>query len=335
MLLTPQQARIAFQDALEIKYAILAINADSPAAITDCLYAAQEASAPIIIEASLWQLTGRSFGAGDALTGMARYLAQITALANAPQFQKLPVLFHTDHIKGPGTRELLTAAIQGIPFEASGNKIPLFASSISVDSSELTEAQNIQLLCDLCNAANTSGVEVTLEMEAGVDDGITPLDVADRLLGGVEKKYPGNIWLWAPGVGTRHGFSEQGFPAFSSEHIANHRERAREITGREIGIALHGSSGLAPEALHSAVEAGVVKVNWSSESLLVRAQAAQAYYQEAGHKLDPAHPQFKISAMDNGVQSYVTERYIPKILERFDSLGCRDRAENLMLRILA
>src|SRR6185369_6679997 len=49
-----------------------AVNADSHAAITDCLEAARECGAPIIIETSLWQLTGRSFGGGDAILGLAR-----------------------------------------------------------------------------------------------------------------------------------------------------------------------------------------------------------------------------------------------------------------------
>ena len=62
MLLSPTQSRAALRCALEHQFAILAVNADSPAAITDCLEAARECDAPIIIETSLWQLTGRSFG---------------------------------------------------------------------------------------------------------------------------------------------------------------------------------------------------------------------------------------------------------------------------------
>src|SRR5690242_18051880 len=101
MLLNPTQARHLLAHALENRYAILAVNADSPAAINDCLEAARRCSAPITIEASLWQLTGHSFGMGDPLLGMARYLSHLEVLANSERYRAVPVLFHTDHIKGP------------------------------------------------------------------------------------------------------------------------------------------------------------------------------------------------------------------------------------------
>ena len=49
MLLSPTQARQLYQHAVANHYAILAVNADSPAAITDCLLVAEELDAPIII----------------------------------------------------------------------------------------------------------------------------------------------------------------------------------------------------------------------------------------------------------------------------------------------
>src|SRR5579862_4399267 len=103
MLLNPLQARKLFAHALENRYAILAVNADSPAAMIDCLEAAREAKAPIILETSLWQLTGQSFGAGNALRGMTSYLVQLALLASDDRYADLPILYHTDHIKGPDT----------------------------------------------------------------------------------------------------------------------------------------------------------------------------------------------------------------------------------------
>lgn len=330
MLLSPLQSRVVFADALQNGYAILAVNADSPASITDCLEAAREADAPIIVETSLWQLTGRSFGADDARTGMGRYLAELAVLADSERYRPIPVIYHTDHIKGPGTQELLTAAIQGIPIRVGAGLMPLYASTVSLDSSELSEEENIALLCTLGNAADAADVPVTFEMEAGVDDGLTPLEVTGRLLGGVEEKHPGKIGLWAPGVGTRHGFSESGFPAFSAEHVAAQREEAHRVCGRPVGIALHGSSGLPVEALLAAVKAGVVKVNWSSESLLIRSQAARAYYAEFSDRLESRHKQFKTTAMDNGVQTFIAERYIPRVVERIRILGGAGRASVIL-----
>jgi fructose/tagatose bisphosphate aldolase len=327
VLLDALQSRALLADALRQGYALLAVNADSPAALTDCMEAALQMQAPIIIETSLWQLTGHSFGAGDPILGLARYIAQVALLANSDRYGSVPVIFHTDHIKGPETMRILTAAIRGVPADLGGATVSRRASTLSLDSSELNEAENIHHIRELCRIADEADTPVTLEMEAGVDDGLTPLDVTDRLLGGVEARYSGRVWLWAPGVGTRHGLSDTGYPAFSPDAVGRQRERARQITGREIGIALHGSSGLAEASLRDAVAAGVVKVNWSSESLAIRAHAAREYYLAHADQLEPAHAQFKARAMDNGVQSYISARYLPTIAQRIELLGGRGRSE--------
>lgn len=184
-----------------------------------------------------------------------------------------------------------------------------------------TSSENIALLCDLCRAAEQAQAEATLEMEAGVDDGLTPPDVTRRLVGAVETRYPGKLALWAPGLGTKHGLSDSGYPAFSPEAVATQRDLALELTGRPIGIALHGSSDLAESSLREAVAAGVVKVNWSSESLLIRSGAAREYYALNVDKLQSGSADFKATAMDNGVQAFVSSRYISSVMERISVLG--------------
>lgn len=330
MVLDPLQSRVLISDALENRYAVLAINADSPAAVTDCLEAARICQSPIIIETSLWQLTGHSFGAGDAIAGMQRYLADLWVMGLSPRYGEVPIVYHTDHIKGPDTRRILSAAIAGIPTHIAGSDLALRASTVSLDSSELAPDENLNLIGQLCYVAQHTGQPATLEMEAGVDDGVTPIALAEQLLGGIERRYPGYVWLWAPGLGSRHGFSAEGFPEFRAHAAGEHREAARKILGRDIGIALHGSSGLSESQLRQAVAAGVVKVNWSSESLLLRATAAAHYYAENAAALDKAHPKFKVTAMDNGLQSWIAERYVPAVCERIRLLG----GEHAALRLL-
>ena len=324
MLLDPLQSRVVLRTALENRFALLAVNADSPAAMIDVLEAALACGAPVMIEASLWQLTGMSFGAGDAALGMARYLLELNLLAAAPRYRDLPVLFHTDHIRGPGALSLLTASVRGLP-TGIGESV-LSPSTVSVDSSQLSEAENIAALVEIAGAAEAAKREVTLEMEAGVDDGATDSETAIRLLEGVEQRAPGVVHLWAPGVGTRHGLGDQS--TFSPEAVARHRDLAGRILGRPVGIALHGSSGLSRESLRSAVEAGVVKVNWSSESLRIRSLAAREFYASSGAMLDETgHSGWKSAAMDHGVQSHVSERYRPRVEERIRILGGEGRAE--------
>ena len=327
MLLTPLQSRQAFQHALENKYAILAINADSHAAIVDCLDAALQVDAPVIIETSLWQLKGRSFGAGNAVDGVARYISSLLILANSERYKNIPVIYHTDHIKGPETMTILGAAIRGIELKAQSGSVLLQASTVSLDASEFNEDENITHILQLCSIAKEASTPVTLEMESAVDEGITSAEEAKKLLGSVEEKFPNHIHLWAPGVGTKHGFGDN--MSFTSKTIEKHRRLTKEITGREIGIALHGSTGLKNEDLSAAAQAGVVKVNWSTESLLIRSEAARAYYAQS-EKFDKKHPAWKNTVMDNGVSTYVSEQYIPKVIDRIKVLNGEGKANKLL-----
>jgi fructose-bisphosphate aldolase class II len=324
MLLDPLQARILLNHALENRYAILAVNADSHAAVTDCLEAALQVDAPVIIETSLWQLEGHSFGSGDAITGVARYLADLAVIANSKKFINVPVIYHTDHIKGPQTISILEAAIRGIPFQFHDYATTLRASTISLDASSFTHEETIQHIKHLCDFADTNNVTVTLEMEDAVDEGITSDEVAELLLGSIEEQFPGRIFLWAPGTGTKHGFGDNMH--FSPKTIEKHIQLTKQITGREIGIALHGSTGLRNHDLAEASKAGVIKVNWSTESLLIRSTAAREYYNVMSDKLEKTHKEWKNTVMDNGVQRYVSAAYIPKVQERMLILGGEGQA---------
>ena len=308
MLLIPEQARTLYAHAVEHRYAILAVNADSPAACTDALLAAQACDAPIIIEASLWQLTGHSFGAGDPLLGVNRYLADLRTLADSDGFREVPVAFHTDHIKGPETLSILRHAMRA------------GTSSISLDSSDLSLEENIEMMSSLCTFADEHDLPATLEMEAGVDDGVTSIEATRALFGAVEDRHPGYLALWAPGVGTKHGL-DRDMGGFSPDAVRAHRARASDLAGRPIGIALHGSSGLTEEQLADAVAAGVSKVNWSSESLLLRAHAARDYYRKQAVHLEKGHAEFKTTAMDHGVQTFVSDRYRPRVESRIRIQG--------------
>jgi fructose-bisphosphate aldolase, class II len=320
MLLDPIQSRAQFSHALRHHYAILAVNADSHAAVTDVLEAALQVGAPAIIETSLWQLEGRAYGAGDPVLGLARYLADLAVLASGARYGGVPVIYHTDHIKGPKTEAVLAAALRGVEVGLSVGGGLVRASTISLDASSLTDDENVALVCRLAEIAAAAGAPATIEMEADVDEGHTPPERTRRLIAPVEARHPGVVWLWAPGLGTRHGLGD-GYPEFRVDRIGANLELVRELTGRSVGLALHGSSGLDAASLAAAARAGVVKVNWSSESLLLRSNAARAYYEERAAHFDPKDPKWKATVMDNGVQSFVSERYVPKVAERMRLLG--------------
>lgn len=331
MLLSPLQARQLLNHAFENKYAILAINADSHAAVTDCLEAAYQADAPVIIETSLWQLRGHSYGAGDAVLGVARYLADLMVIANSERYKNVPIVYHTDHIKGPETMTILRAAIQGVACGLHNQMLTLYASTVSLDASDMTEDENTETILRLCQLAEEAGVEVTLEMESAVDDRITPAEETEKLIGSVEAKYPNKIALWAPGVGTQHGFtSDDGYAGFQTKTIEENIKLLQQLTGRNIGIALHGSTGLSHEKLRAASQCGVTKVNWSSESLFIRSMAAKKYYTNFADQFERSHKDWKNTVMDNGVNAFVSKEYVSVVAERMILLGGQGKGSIFM-----
>jgi fructose-bisphosphate aldolase class II len=320
MLLTPPQARRLFEYCVREKFAVLAVNADSPAALYDCLSAARNLGAPIMIETSQWQLEGISFGAGDPSRGLALYFAHLSLLAFSEEFVGIPVALHTDHIRGPRTRAILEQAVEGYPFVAwaaggsgPGQVVRLSPSSISLDASKLTPEENIELLCALIETSKACGRPVTLEMEAGLDSGYTTPAEVETLVMGVESRYPGYLALFAPGLGNRHGYSREGYPDFRPETVEANAELVRRLTGRPIGIVLHGSSGLSDEQVREAVAHGLTKMNWSTDGLILRSGAAREYYETRREQLVPGHEEFKETAMDSGVGRHVSARFVPKL----------------------
>lgn len=257
---------------------------------------------------------GTAFGAGDALLGINRYLAELHTLASSDRFRDVPVVYHTDHIKGPAIVGILTHAMRKR------------ASSISLDSSAMSAQENIETMIRLCEIAAQEGLPLTLEMEAGVDDGVTPLEETRSLFGEVERQMPGRLALWAPGVGTKHGLGND-LGGFSPDAIRAHRELASELAGRPIGIALRRSPASA-EAFAAGVAAGVAKVNWSSESLLIRSEAAAAFFDQNRERLGKSHPDFKAMAMDNGLQQSIWAVYVPKVKARIESLNGKGQASD-------
>jgi fructose-bisphosphate aldolase class II len=329
MLLDPLQARELFVHALKNKYAILAANADSPSAIGDCLEAAAQCGAPIIIETSLWQLQGASFGRGDAVLGLACYLANLAVLASSDRFSEIPVVFHTDHIKGPELKRILSAAIRGVAVKCTRGEGEVSASTISVDASELSPEENIEVLTWLAECAHKANVSATFEMEDAVDDDYTTIETANHLVGSVESRFPGSICLWAPALGTHHGLT-QGARTFDPDLAVKHVENLKKLTGRDIGLALHGTSGLDEQALLNGVRAGVVKINWSSELLHLRATAGLEYFRGKVAAAEPGKGDWKNTVMDNGSQTHIGQVCIPVIKKRIELLGGEGRAPDFM-----
>ena len=162
---------------------------------------------------------------------------------------------------------------------------------------------------------------------------MTTAEETERLVMGVEKKYPGDLALFAPGLGNRHGFSKDGYPGFSPEHVTSHATLIEELTGRKIGIVLHGASGLAPEQIEQAVANGLTKMNWSTDGLILRSSASREFYDSHSEQLIPGHADFKNTAMDNGVGRYVSDQAVPAIKRLITLLNGDMKAKRFMANL--
>ncbi len=334
MLLTPLEARKLISFCIDERCAMLAVNVDNPSVIHDCFKAAKEMDAPIIIETSRWQLEGISFGAGDPIRGIAVCIAQINIFADSKEFREIPVLYHTDHINGPDALNILSTAVKGIPFTIDGKTVHLTPSSICVDASRLSMEENTMRTNALIETSKKHDQPLTLEMEAGIDTGYTAPEVVKKLVTEVEQKHPGYLYLFAPGLGNRHGYSLEGYPDFRPENIEKSAALLKNLTGRNIGIALHGSSGLSETQLREAVRHGLTKVNWSTNNIILRSSAAREYYSVYGEKMDPKYPGFKKMATDNGVGQYVSSKFIPAVRNLITVLNSAGKAGKFVKTLL-
>ncbi len=267
MLLTPPQARKLFEYCVTERFAVLAVNAGSPAAIYDWLSAARNLGAPVTIQTSLWQLDGTSFGAGDPARLLALYFAHLSLLANSEEFWATSVVLHTDHIRGPQTLGILSAAIEGYPWQTGESSARISPSSISVDASKLSGEENIALMCRLIEVSKRCGRPVTPEMKAGLDSGCGTPEEVHALVVGVESRNPGYLALLAPGPGNRRGYSRGGYPGFRPENVRHNADLIKGLTGRKAGIVLYGSSGFSDEQIREA-----------TDGLILRSSVAREYY---------------------------------------------------------
>ena len=78
---------------------------------------------------------------------------------------------------------------------------------------------------------------------------------------------------------------------------------------------------MSDQQLQEAVQAGVGKVNWSTDSLACRSAAAAQYYVDHVDALSRRHADFKNTVMDNGIQQAIAAAYRPVVEERITVLG--------------
>lgn len=317
MLLNTMQTKRLYRYAYRNKVGMIAVNADGDSLIHDALLAAKAADAPVIIEASLWQLQGKTFGYGDPYLGLAKYITDVAMMSSHAALKDVPVIFHIDHIPAKQAVEILSRATAGLGYRIWDREMVVYPSSISFDASGLSDEDNIRSVIRVGRHAAGLGIPLSFEVEPGIEEEPTTPDEAVAMLSAIESAVPGIVDLFAPAVGTVHGQTMKGANVGFDVQIVSRVGRALEqALGRPIGIALHGSSGMSDEQLAAAVQHGVIKINTCTLLLGARARAMCEYFTAHYDQIQEGHTAMKETSKDTTVDTAVSQSMVPILVDR-------------------
>jgi fructose-bisphosphate aldolase class II len=239
-------------------YAVGAFNCNNMEIVQAITAAAEAENAPVIMQASQGAI---KYAGIDYITTMARLAAEQT---------RVPVALHLDH---------------GTSFEQVVQCVRSGFSSVMIDGSKWSLADNIKLTKRVLDVARAVGVSVEAELGkiGGTEDDIT-VSERDAFFTDPEEA---RIFVSETGVdslaiaiGTAHG-QYKGTPELDFDRLA----RIKSIVG--IPIVLHGSSGVPDEAIREAIRLGVRKVNIDTNIREAFVEAARKVLEANPREIDP------------------------------------------------
>ncbi len=236
---------------------VVAFNVANLETVAAVVRAAESESAPLIV-----QVYQRLFNGDHAalVAAMTRRLAESAAI---------PIALHLDH---------------GVSVEQIKVAIEIGYTSVMIDGSKLSFAENIELTAKAAAIAHRAGV--TIEAEIGhvpFGGGKIELSTAAEAVEFVART---GVDALAVSIGTAHGF-------YKIEPVLD-IERCREI-GQSVAIplVLHGGTGVPDAQVRQAIACGVAKINIATEfqDLFLRGVAAEL--EKNGGKFVPVDLCFK------------------------------------------
>ncbi|NLC18900.1 MAG: class II fructose-bisphosphate aldolase [Clostridiales bacterium] len=252
-LTTSEQMLLA---AKKGRYAIGAFNVENMEMVKAVIAAAEELSAPVIL-----QTTPSTVKYGSLET----YAAIVTAEAKKA---KVPVALHLDH---------------GNSFELAVRAIKEGYSSIMIDGSHEAFEDNIALTKRVVEVARAGGIPVEAELGkvGGKEDDLTaeadtntdPDEAAEF----VERTGVNSL---AVAIGTAHGFYI-GTPVLDKDRLS---EISRRVS---VPLVLHGASGLSDQDIRDCIERGICKVNFATELRAAYTDAIKELLKEKAETFDP------------------------------------------------
>lgn len=216
------------------KYAVGAFNVENMEMVQAVILAAEELSAPVILQTTPSTLRYASPEMFHAMVKVAAQRAEV------------PVGLHLDHGSG---------------YELAVSCINSGYTSVMIDGSAEDFNKNVEKTKQVVGYAKVKGIPVEAELGkvGGKEDDLE--QEADTNTNPEEAKEFVNqtgIDSLAIAIGTAHGFY-QGEPVLDKLRIS---EVTRLVS---IPLVLHGSSGLSDEDVRECVERGMCKVNFATE----------------------------------------------------------------------
>lgn len=237
--------------AHEGHYAIGAFNTNNLEWTKCILAAAEEAKAPVMIQAS--EGAAKYMGGYKMVVDLVRDLHDSMGIT-------VPVALHLDHGTYDGAKACIEAGFTSVMF----------------DGSHFDFEENMEKSKEIIELAHSKGVSVECEVGGigGTEDGVTsngeladPKECAAVAGLGVD--------FLAAGIGNIHGKYPENWAGLNFERLD---EINKAVNGKP--LVLHGGSGIPFDQVSKAISMGVSKINVNTELQLVFAAATRKYIEE-------------------------------------------------------
>jgi len=246
------------EKAMREKYAVGAFNANNIEMVQAIIEAAEEESAPVILQAS---------------QGAIKYagLENITAIVkNAAAMAKIPIALHLDH---------------GTDYEQNVKCLRIGFTSLMFDGSKLPYGENVSITRKVVEMGHAVGVPVEGEIGkiGGTEDHITVSEVEAEMTEPEEAlrfaKDTGVDSL-AVAVGSVHRMKKK-------EAKLDH-ERIKKIAELvKIPLVLHGSSGVMDDEMKKGIKEGLCKINVATQLNMAFVEGMRKALNEKPEEVDP------------------------------------------------
>jgi len=246
------------EKAMREKYAVGAFNANNIEMVQAIIEAAEEESAPVILQAS---------------QGAIKYagLENVTAIVkNAADMAKIPIALHLDH---------------GTNYEQNVKCLRIGFTSLMFDGSKLPYEENVSITRKVVEMGHAVGVPVEGEIGkiGGTEDHITVSEVEadmtepEEALRFVEDTGVDSL---AVAVGSVHRMKKK-------EAKLDHERIKRIAELVKIPLVLHGSSGVMDDEMKKGIKEGLCKINVATQLNMAFVEGMRKALNEKPEEVDP------------------------------------------------